>query len=708
MALAVAASLLAPAAARAAPLLAPAAARAAPDCTDLVPSGARFPDRNLVPEDLVRLRDIGPVDPNQQDEGLFSVSPDGTRAAFQLRRGDPATNGFCLAMLVVDLRTGAVRVIDRGGDFIRLRFDARGVASFPSGFADPITPRWSPDGKWIVYRRRDGGTVQLWRARTDGSGSEAITDSVDDVDDFRIAADGLGLVYATKPGLRDALAAIDKEGLSGFHYDDRFVPAASSRPFPLAPIARAAWYLDPASRTVRPATPGEAALLDKGSMREGSWSDATSAAGDRAWLQVPAETLYASRGRLVVMMHGRTLPCSAPECEAANQPWWVGGKVRFVRREGWANSVTAIYEWAPGTPRVRRLYATEDLFLGCVPTDATLTCLREGSLQPRRLEQLDPVSGKRRLLFDPNPEFANLRLGQVERLRSRNSFGMDSFADLVLPVGYIPGRRYPLVVVQYNSRGFLRGGTGDDYPIQAFANRGFAVLSFNRPRDVGFKSTTDNLEADRINLKDFADRRSVLEAIESPVRTAIERGIADPGRIGITGLSDGASTVQYAMLHSKLFSAFAMSSCCWDTSLPLRVGPMAARQFYHMGYPRTVDDDAAARAFWHGFSVSRNARDIHAPVLAQVSDDEYWVALQSVTALRELDRPVDLYVFPDEHHVKWQPAHRLAVYTRAIDWFDFWLNGVKAPGRVQEVTHWEALRRGLSGSTEASAAAPPP
>ncbi|MFS2108627.1 Atxe2 family lasso peptide isopeptidase [Sphingomonas sp. Sphisp140] len=695
--------------AAAASLLAPAAAWAAPDCSDLLPSGASFPVRNLVPEDLVRLRDIGPVDPNQQDEGLFSVSPDGTRAAFQLRRGDPVANGFCLAMLVVDLRSGTVQVVDRGGDFMRLRFDARGAAGFPSGYADPVTPRWSPDGKSIVYRRRDRGVVQLWRAPADGSGGAAITSSADDVDDFRITADGRGVVYATRPALRDALAAIDREGLSGFHYDDRFVPAASSRPFPEAPIARMVSHLDLASGTVRAATPEEAGLLDTSSMQEGSWSEATSPVGDRAWLQVPARSLYAARGRLVVTTRTHTLSCGAPACADASQPWWTGSKVRFRRHEGWSNGVTAIYEWTPGARTVRRLYGTEDLFLGCVPSGKTLVCLREGALQPRRLERLDPASGRRTLLFDPNPEFASLKLGQVERLRSRNSFGAESFADLVLPVGYVPGRRYPLVVVQYNSRGFLRGGTGDDYPIQAFANRGFAVLSFDRPRAIGFKSTTDILEVDKVNLKDFADRRSVLEAIETAVRTAIARGIADPGRIGITGLSDGSSTVQYALLHSRLFSAFATSSCCWDTNLALRVGPRAARQFAFIGYPKTVDDSAEARAFWRQFAVSRNAREIRAPVLAQLADDEFWVALQSVTALRELDRPVDLYVFPGEHHVKWQPAHRLAVYTRAIDWFDFWLNGVKAPGRPQEIAHWEALRRARSGPVEApDGAAPPP
>jgi dipeptidyl aminopeptidase/acylaminoacyl peptidase len=345
---------------------------------------------------------------------------------------------------------------------------------------------------------------------------------------------------------------------------------------------------------------------------------------------------------------------------------------------------------------------TEDLFLNCVPTEGALTCLREGSLQPRRLERLDPVSGRRDILFDPNPEFAKLTLGRVERLRSRNSFGLASFADLVLPVGYMPGRRYPLVVVQYVSRGFLRGGTGDDYPIQAFANRGFAVLSVDKPDAVGLKATTDFLEADRINLKDFADRRSVLEAVEAPVRIAIERGIADPARIGITGLSDGSSTAGFALLHSKLFSAFAMSSCCWDTNLAMRVGPSAARQFYYMGYPKITDDSEAAKAFWNQIAFSPNARRIRAAILVQVPDDEYLSALQSFTALRELGRPIDLYVFPDEHHVKWQPAHRLAVYARSIDWFDYWLNGIKAPGRADEIAHWEVLRKERAAALEPS------
>jgi dipeptidyl aminopeptidase/acylaminoacyl peptidase len=156
-------------------------------------------------------------------------------------------------------------------------------------------------------------------------------------------------------------------------------------------------------------------------------------------------------------------------------------------------------------------------------------------------------------------------------------------------------------------------------------------------------------------------------------------------------MSNGATTVTYALLHSQLFAAAAMSQCCFDTSLPTRVGPAAARHFYSQGYPRLTDD---GEAFWREISLSRNAREVRTPILLQVSDDELMSALESFTALREVDAPIDLFVFPGEHHVKWQPAHRLAVYERSLDWFDFWLRGIRsqAAERRSELIHWDRLK----------------
>lgn len=664
-------------------------------CSAILPSPAAVPGamRPVQPLDLARLRDVGPLDPEEQGARLVTFSPDGSHIAFQLRRGDPASNGYCTAMVVIDLRTGgAPRIVDVGDEPIRAAIDVRGKAAFPTGIPLSITARWSSDGRWFAFLKRVGGINQVWRARVDGNGSEALTASEVDVEDFRIGEDGRTIVYAARPALAAARAAIAREALTGFHYDDRYAPMSSSRPFPATPIARALFARDPMTRITREATPAEASLLaGPGRMNEDIWTSSLSLSGRRVWTD--GVTVLGEPGPLMAeTSQGRLARCEAPACAGAYRPYWTqdGARVRYLRREGWARASTAIYEWVPGEAAPRRLYSTDDILADCAPVGARLLCLREGSLQPRRLEWLDPGNGRRAVLFDPNPEFSGLLLGRVERLHLRNSFNYETVADLVLPVGYRQGDRYPLVVVQYQTRGFLRGGTGDDYPIQAFAGRGYAALSIGRPPSVSGR-TADPTAAGRINLAGFADTRSTLSNVETGVRLLIDRGIADPARIGLTGMSNGATTATYALSHSNLFAAVAMSQCCFDTTLPIRVGPAAARHFHDEGYPRLTDDGAS---FWGEISLSRNARRVRTPVLLQVADDELMSALESYTALREVGAPIDMFVFPDEHHVKWQPAHRLAIYERALDWFDYWLRGIRSrsPQRQAELSHWDSLR----------------
>src|SRR3546814_14616688 len=113
-----------------------------------------------------------------------------------------------------------------------------------------------------------------------------------------------------------------------------------------------------------------------------------------------------------------------------------------------------------------------------------LVCVSERALQPRDLVEIEWAAGFIRPLIDLNPEWSDLKLGTVTRLKWVNKFGIETFGDLVLPPNHARAAKLPLVVVQYNSRGFLRGGPGDDYPIQAIAARGLAVLR-SEERSVG-------------------------------------------------------------------------------------------------------------------------------------------------------------------------------------------------------------------------------
>ena len=670
------------------------------ECASLAPPSSFHPEqyrRALKAEDLVRLRDFGPANNELPESSLFAISPDGRAAALQLRRAIPETNSYCLGMFVVPLRPGATtHAVDLGGDLIRVALDGFGKSGRPSGIPLPITPQWSSDGKSILFLKRENGPTQVWIARADGSGSQALTSSGSDVEAFLLLPDGTNLVFSTRPALTQARAAIDVEGRTGFHYDERYSPVLSNRPIPKEGLPYSYTALDLASGTTRPATAIERAALDAPSPRTPRTDAASPAASPDAWLSTmgSAELIPVARPAARAS-DGRPTHCLAQSCANAIGPVWKtadGKTVRFLHREGWANNLTSVDEWNLASGRVRRLYQTKDYLADCQPLGDDLLCAREQSLVPRHLARLDLRRSRAVTVFDPNPEFARLALGKVERVFSRNALGFQSFADLVYPVGYQPGRSYPTIVVQYISRGFLRGGTGDEFPVQLYANAGYAVLSVNRPVSVGLDGTAKSAdEVNAKNLVDFAERRSILSSVEVALNALIQRGIVDRNRIGITGLSDGSSTVQFAALHSKLFAAGAVASCCSDPMQDAVFGPNTAAMLNRIGWPRLIDD---APAFWSQISIARNARKMRFPLLLNSPDDEYLSTLQGYTALRQAGSPVDMFVFPDEHHIKWQPAHRLAVYERSLDWFNFWLKRELPPSgrRLAEARYWQTLR----------------
>lgn len=675
-------------------------------CRDMMPPPipASIMPRPLATSDLVRLRDIGPNARIGPASPLMTISPDGSRAAFQLRKADPDTNQYCLAMVLVDLRrpNGAI-LLDKGGDLIRIESDVRGVAETPSGVPRPITPRWSPDGRWIAFLKRLGDVTSIWRSETDGSDSHALTAPTIDVNDFRFSPDGRSIVFTVRPQLKQASAALEQEGHSGYFYDTRFTPLSGPTPHVLIGESPTVSVLNLSTGKVAAASTEQAHWLEgEIAVDDTGLSRAREPDGRGARLVRLARDPLGMNLRIEVTRSSGHQFCDARDCKGKLLGLWLtddGKRIRYLRQEGPGGGGTGVYEWDPAEALPKRLFLTTDQLTDCGSLGSRILCLDDAATAPRRIVAIDPDAHRLDVLFDPNPEFKALRLGSVERLHWKNRFGIETYGDLVLPVGYRPGRRYPLIVVQYDSRGFLRGGTGDEYPIQAFANRGYVVLSFQRPLDVGIVRAPWNIRtAQMLDQKDFADRRSVLSSLERGVRLVIARGIADPHRVGITGMSDGAATVQFALLHSRLFAVAALSNCCIDATTAILSGPAAARHFLDEGYPQA----GQGGAFWRHIALGRSARRVRTPILMQLPDDEYLSGLDTYTSLREAGAPVALYVFPGEHHVKWQPAHRLAIYDRSLDWFDYWLKGERShdPSRAPDLIRWDRLRHGAANPPE--------
>ena len=643
--------------------------------SNVAPSSTIVPTQSKVgvtADDLVRLSDLGPSSP-APGEHVIGLSPDKRFAAVQVRTADPSINRYRIRIDVIDLSSrDAPRTIDEGGDVALQYVSGIGGRTVSTGYAAATPLIWSPDGSWVYFLKRFGTTAQVWRAALGGGRSVAVTHDAEGVDDFIISKYGDQLTYTSRRLDADLQASLRAEYLRGFKYDTRFVPLFDDRPQQSVtkPTTR---VIDLRTDLARDATIIEAASFDRQVQIVRKGFAVTSRTGETALI---SESDHGTRRVAVRLANGLEQICSSLECSGPTAVWWTkdGNRVRFIRREGWGNDETAIYEWQPGAAHPKRLYVTQDLLIDCQSVDDRLVCARERSADPRHIIVLDPRSGKARTIYDPNEEFRRRSLGKIERLHWRNEFGTETFGDLVYPVGYVRGHAYPLVVVQYISRGFLRGGVGDEFPIQAFANRGYAVLSVQRPDRnlLPSASITEKAQDDRSKAK-LADRRDVLSSIETGVQSLIDRGIADPRQIGITGLSDGSSTVQFALVNSSMFKAASVSGCCWDPYQDAIVGPGAAEAYHQSGWPELINYNSV---FWSHISLVENARRIAAPILIQQSDDEFRGAIASYTALKQAKRAVALFVFPNEHHVKWQPAHKLAAYERNLRWFDFWLRGI--------------------------------
>lgn len=649
--------------------------------------------------DLATIADIGRVDTGPSTSP-FAVSPDGSQIAFVVRRGNPEANAYCQRLLVAPFQgKGGVRELDRGGEFIQTTVQLRNFPAIRTGIAQVVTPRWSPDGERIAFLKRVNGPIQVWIAGN-GRGGEAnpATTLRDDIEDFVWDADGRGLVVATRPAIRLQTEAIAREARQGFLFDDRFIPQSAGRPIPTGPFPRVAMHVDLATGAVRDATAAEATLLDPAAAPrrpKDARIYAAASKGMAAWTAVKEPSLLIAPTKLVMRNRdGRLQECVDRDCEEIGQLWWSkDGRTLYAhRRAGWTASRSTLLRWRPGEARPRVLWSTNDALIGCDKAGQEMICAREGATRPRRLVAIDLDSARERTVYDPNPQFDRFKLGSVRRFDLVNDLGVPSVAHLVLPPGHRPGQKHPLVLVGYYSDGFLRGGTGDEVPIQVLAARGFAVLSFARP-DFGpqvFKARTE-LELTQANRKDRFDRRSVESSLEIAVTKAIATGAVDAERMGISGFSDGVSTAQWALNHTSQFKAVALSHCCEDMiSFALGGGPAFAR-YIRERYYRVLEP--GAEDYWRPISLALNADKIDTPILIQTGDSEYEGGLDVLDAFQRRGKAIELHVFENEPHIKWQPAHRLAVYERVTDWFSFWLRREVdcIPGKSPQYARWKAM-----------------
>jgi len=643
------------------------------------------------------------------------LSPDGEKVAFRTEQASVERNTYDAFWYVQDVDgTSLPRRVADGGLVLR---DIAGVSL-------PVAPVWSPDGRWIYYRASVDGKIDVWRAAVDGSGAAPLTHDPADIRGFRLADEGRTLQYsvgATRAEVIDAEQAEYDAGIridatvplgQGLFRSGKIEGRLATQRFVHGSLARGPLLADTPDRwkemdlttgehralTLHGAADRSKAEAEPVSAADAPWKQAYSANGWVAMLTRVGEQKGLLQKPDVVLSarspQGTTeFACTAQLCtnkQITGIQWRPHhNEVLFTVTDPEEGGAQSIYRWNVQSNVVHPVVRTPGLVNGgraqyspCGVSSAALVCVTADASQPPRLERIDLESGRRRVLFEPNAALAQAmaRSTPVRLLRWKGTNGQ-VFTGQFYPAQRVAGSAAPLFVNYYQCTGFVRGGVGDEYPFASLAAHGISALCINQAPYV-------RQPVDRYN--------SGIAAVEGAVKLLSASGEVDCTRVGMGGLSFGSEVTLWTAMRTKLLAAASVSSPSLSSTYYL-FNSFTGTKFTEIlkrNWGLGTLEETPDR--WHELAPEFNVKAVTAPVLFQMSEQEYLFALDYATAMIKKDM-ADLYVFPNEPHQKFQPRHKLAVYERNLDWFRFWLQRFRDqdPSKDAQYAHWRTMRESM-------------
>jgi len=545
--------------------------------------GAAQDRRPATFEDVMALRAVGAP----------ALSPDGRAVLYTVREwadapraggGDPGRK---------ESRSQVWRVWATGDPRPRqMTFGSQGATA----------PGWSPDGRHIsfVAARGEGGTgedprPQIWIMPADGGEGWALTDAKEGVGAYAWSPDSRRIAYVVRDPLsaeadlerrrRDDAAVFEGD----FRYSHVWVVDVGSGEATRVTEGTAftvrgdpAWSPD-ATRLAFAATPTPMTRDDRsdiyvatlGSRDVSAITTNPGADTSPAWSPDGSTIAYLSDpypdarpkgdgiplqyvGNAHLVLHelrtGLARDVSSPDFDLSpGAPAWSadGGRIVFTTGTRVWRDVYAFDVAAGSYARLttRRLVSS----LSFSRDGSRVAFVEESADAPPDVYVAEPSFAAPRRLTTENPRVADLSFGESEVI-TWMSDGEEIEGVLVRPVGYEPGRRYPLLVVVHGGpTGAHDAGERLSDGGQVWAGAGWAVL-YPNPRG----STNYGERFMRANIGDWGggDYRDIMTGVDA----VIDRGVADPSRLAVMGWSYGGYMTCWIVSQTGRFKAAVMGA----------------------------------------------------------------------------------------------------------------------------------------------------
>jgi dipeptidyl aminopeptidase/acylaminoacyl peptidase len=513
------------------------------------------------------------------------------------------------------------------------------------GPGDPRTstdrgPRWSPSGRWILFESGRRGGSSLLVVSADGNVTSFLTEPRVESGNAHWSPDGNSISYIERneEHFSGSIRVIDFDNASG-------QPKSAPRTLYTAPVDRGGGW----------------------SIRDAEWSpDGTQLAAvlqtsgwDHIYL-LPASggpPKQITDGAFVdetprFSPNGKSIAFTSSRggiLESTNL--WVapatGGEAHQVAKFD-VPGVTGAPAWAPDGKRIffhhanprqsNDLYVADANAVG-IPTQLTNSTLR-----------------------------ALAHAIVPERVTWKSKDGREIVGLLYVPPGQHPKSSLPLVEWVHGGPEGQDTFRGDIWA-QYLAGAGYVVLEPNYRGSSGYGEVFRNL-----NVEDPGGGE--VEDVAAGAKYLVARGLVDPKRMAIGGISHGATMTLYMLVrYPDLYAAAIEFAGVADRALfNERTNPNSAiRWQMKMGGPATVKPDVYRRA-----NILEQIDKIQTPLLVLHGEDDPQVppgnAALLVKAMQEHHKTVFYFTYPNELHWVSTTPHKLDSWQKELAFLEHYIN----------------------------------
>jgi dipeptidyl aminopeptidase/acylaminoacyl peptidase len=261
---------------------------------------------------------------------------------------------------------------------------------------------------------------------------------------------------------------------------------------------------------------------------------------------------------------------------------------------------------------------------------------------------------------------------EVENVHFNSPDGTEIEGWVFFPPGFREGTRYPTILrIHGGPHGSY--GVGWNFEAQLLAANGYLVLITNPRGSSGYGNAFSMALWQKWGIPDFQD-------VMAGVDHVIERGWADPDRLGVGGWSYGGILTNYVITKSTRFKG-AISGA----SMGLLVSNFGV-DHYQLGNEREWGTPWENRQMWEDLSPWNDVAKVTTPTLFMGGESDWNVPIlnseQFYQALKRRGIDTRLVVYPGQPHGLRIPSYNVHRYTEYLDWYDKYVKGgATADGR---------------------------